>query len=341
MISINGQYFDGRQPIGVPAKLDFATLEATLSTGTESLHYIISSLKVSPRIGSAQRFITFPNGAQLACTDNPFLDTLPQESPSEGPVAWLEKRWGIALACIAVICCTLLAAYFFVLPALAENIAERIPMRTEQTLGREALAWMDKNGWFKPTIIDSAKQKNIMDGFAWLTNDLPFKEYYHLEFRASKMLGPNAIALPGGTIVITDDMVKAAEDDDEVLAVLAHEIGHVELRHTMRSVLQNSLVAAGAAAVTSDAASLSAAVAGLPVLFAQTKYSRNFETAADDFAFKLLKQKGYSPLAFASIMERLSQKHEKETGTGRFAYLSTHPLTAERVQRARDAAAKK
>jgi Zn-dependent protease with chaperone function len=341
MTSIDGQYFDGRQPIGIPAKLDFATLEATLSTEAESLHYIISSLKVSPRIGSAQRFITFPNGAQLACADNPFFDTLPQESPSEGPVAWLERRWGAALACVAVIACTLAIAYFIGLPAAAEKITEHIPMKTEQTLGIEALAWMDKNSWFKPTQIDSAKQKIIKDGFNWMTGDLPFKDYYHLEFRGSKMLGPNAIALPGGTIVITDDMVKAAEDDDEVLAVLAHEIGHVELHHAMRSVLQNSLVAAAAAAVTSDAASLSAAVAGLPALFARTKYSRDFETAADDFAFKLLKQKGYSPLAFASIMERLSQKHEKETGTGRFAYLSTHPLTAERVQRARDAAAKK
>lgn len=340
MISISGQYFDGKQPVSVQAKLDFATLEATLTTENISANYIINNLKVSPRIGSAQRFITFPNGAQLACTDNPHLDTLPQESPSEGPVAWLERRWGIALASIAIICCTLLAAYFFVLPALAENIIERIPMKTEQTLGREALAWMDKNGWFKPTVIESDKQKIIMDGFNWMTGDLPFKEYYHLEFRASKMLGPNAIALPGGIIIITDDMVKAAETTEEVLAVLAHEIGHVELRHALRSVLQNSIVAAAAATATSDAASLSAAVAGLPALLAQTKYSREFETAADDYAFKLLKTKGYSPLSFASIMERLAKKYEKDTGAGAFAYVSTHPVTAERVQRARDAAAK-
>jgi len=151
------------------------------------------------------------------------------------------------------------------------------------------------------------------------------------------MFGPNALALPGGIIVITDDMVKAAEATEEVLAVLAHEIGHVELRHTMRSVLQNSVVAAAAAAVTSDAASLSVAVASLPLLVAQTKYSRKFEAAADEYAFSLLKQKGYSPTAFASLMERLAKKYEKETGP--FAYVSTHPVTAERVQRARNAAA--
>jgi len=86
------------------------------------------------------------------------------------------------------------------------------------------------------------------------------------------------------------------------------------------------------------AASLSVAVASLPTLLAQTKYSRGFEAAADEYAFRLLKQKGYSPAAFASLMERLAKKHEKDTGA--FAYTSTHPVTAERVQHARDAAAK-
>jgi predicted Zn-dependent protease len=102
-------------------------------------------------------------------------------------------------------------------------------------------------------------------------------------------------------------------------------------------VLQNSVVATAAAAVTSDAASLSVAVSGLPALVAQTKYSREFEAAADEYGFRLLKQKGYSPMAFASLMERLAKKEGTETDP--FSYVSTHPVTAERVQRARNAAA--
>jgi predicted Zn-dependent protease len=74
-----------------------------------------------------------------------------------------------------------------------------------------------------------------------------------------------------------------------------------------------------------------------PGILAQTKYTREFETAADDYAFTLHKRKGYSLKAFASIMERLAKGDEKESGP--FAYISTHPLTAERIQRARRAAA--
>jgi Zn-dependent protease with chaperone function len=337
MITIEGHYFDGQKPVGVPARMDLVDQEATLTAGPISERYATFHLKVSPRIGSTDRFIILPSGGQLACADHAFLNSLPQESPSEGPVAWLEERWGVALACVAVIFCTLLAAYFFGLPAAAERIAARIPMSTEQSLGRQALNWLDEKGWFKPTNLDFDTRKTIADDFDGLCNDLPLRDYCHLEFRSGAAFGPNAFALPGGIIVITDDMVKAAETTEEVLTVLAHEVGHVELRHMMRSVLQNSVVAAAAAAVTSDAASLSAVVASLPVLMAQTKYSREFEAAADEYAFRLLKKKGYSPAAFASLMERLAKKDEKEMGI--FAYVSTHPVTAERVRRARNAAA--
>jgi predicted Zn-dependent protease len=336
MTTLEGYYYDGHQPIALSARMEFTGKESVLTSGETSLRFSNDILKVSPRIGKAGRFITLSNGGQFQCTDNAFLDSLPQISLSEGPVAWLEERWGVALAGVAIIACILLAGYFFGLPAAAGRIAARIPIETEQTLGRQAMTWLDERGWFNPTNLDCNTQTSIRDGFDRLRSDLPLKDYYQLQFRASKSFGANAFAFPGGIIVITDDMVKAAETTEEVLAVLAHEIGHVELRHTMRSLLQNSAVAVAAVAVTSDAASLSVAVASLPVLVAKTKYSREFETSADDFGFKLLKQKGYSAAAFASLMERLAKNREQQEGA--FAYVSTHPVTKERVKRALDAA---
>ncbi len=336
MISLEGTYYDGRVPVAVPARMEFTGGSAALIAGQSSLHYAASLLKVSPRIGTADRFIALPDNGQFQCSVHPFLDSLPQASPSEGPVAWLEEKWGIALAGIVITVCLLLAGYFYGLPFAAERIAARIPIETEQALGRHAVVWLDEHKWLKPSELDFQTQRDIRDGFDGLLGGLPLKSYCQMEFRASNILGANAFAFPGGTIIITDDMVKAANSREEVLAVLAHEIGHVELRHTMRSLLQNSAVAVVAAAVTSDAASLSVAVAGLPTLLAQTKYSREFESAADEFAFNLLKQKGYSPLAFASLMERLAIKYETDEKT--FVYVSTHPVTEERMKRARAAA---
>jgi predicted Zn-dependent protease len=68
------------------------------------------------------------------------------------------------------------------------------------------------------------------------------------------------------------------------------------------------------------------------------KYSRTFETEADEYAFKLLRRHGYSPEAFASIIERLG---ENEPGYAGMSYLSSHPLSEKRARRAREAAQQK
>jgi Zn-dependent protease with chaperone function len=337
MTTLEGQYFDGCHPIARQAKMAFTYQDVALTAESIAECFKIDHLKVSPRIGSCNRFVTLPNGGQFGCADNAILDSLPQQSQSEGIVAWLEERWMVALACVVMIYLTLFVGYFFGLPAAAERIALRIPMETERSLGVETLKFLDEQEWLRSTDLEFDIRRKIGEGFDLLCSDLPLKKYYQLEFRAGGVFGPNAFAFPGGIIVITDEMVETAEETEEVLAVLAHEIGHVELRHTMRSVLQNSVIGVLVATVTSDAATLSAAVSGLPILVAPAKYSRDFESAADDYAFRLLKQKGYSPKAFASLMERLADENSHQMEG--FAWVSTHPVTSDRVQRARDSAA--
>lgn len=331
---IQGQYYKGQQPVAIPATLFISGRDSTLTGEGISGNYATAQLSVSPRIGHADRFVSLPDGAQFQCADQSYLDNLPQESRSEGPVAWLEARIGVALTSVALIAGMLLTAYFYGLPALAERLVKRIPVQTEKSLGNEALSWLDRRGWFKPTHIKKDREELIRTDFKNLYTGLPLARYYRLEFRHSDYLGANAIALPGGTIVITDSMVNTALSEDEIMAVLAHEIGHVELRHTMRHIIQDSAVAALAATITGDAASVSTTVSGFPVLLAQAKYSRRFESDADDFAFKLLKEKGIPPAAFADLMERLSKDEKEERAV---AFISTHPVTADRIKRARQA----
>lgn len=335
ILNLQGLYYDGHRPVGLPAILTVFGREATLSGAPSSRTYQSRQLYVSPRVGRADRFIALPDGGQFQCEDGPSLDRLPQESHSEGLVAWLEARAAVAIAAVAVIAAVLLAGYFYGLPVAAKSISARIPIETEIAVGEKALAWMDDNHLFKPTGLTKTAQDRIRDGFDTLRSGLPLEQYYRLEFRDAPAIGPNAFALPGAIIVITDDMVETAESTEEVLAVLAHEIGHVEHRHSMRHLLQDSLVATLITSVTSDAASLNVSVGGLPTLLAQTKYSRQFESEADGFAFKLLKRHNLSPAAFATFMERLAENRGHD---GPFAFLSTHPATAERIEQAQAAA---
>lgn len=333
---LRGYYYDGRQPLRRSATLEFAAGEATLTYAGASLRYRAASLQVSPRVGRADRFIALPDGGQFQCPDGAALDRLPQHSRTEGAVAWLEQRVAVALASVVLIVVLLVAGYQYGLPAAAERLAVRIPLATEQTLGEQALGWLDDSEWFHPSGIDRQTQQRLRSKFEALYAGLPYERHYRLEFREAEFIGANAFAMPGGTVVVTDEMVDLAASDEELLAILAHEIGHVELRHVLRHILQDSAVAVAAATITGDAATLSAAVTGLPAVLAQAEYSRDFEREADDFAFHLLRQRGMSAEAFATVMERIEGDCECEAGV--LDFLSTHPFTAERIERARAAA---
>lgn len=335
MRSFEGYYFDGRVPDNVSAQLVVSGEIATLTASGTSRQFDTGKLRVSPRISASDRFIHTPDGGQFLCADHDFFDRLPQESWSEGIVAWLEQRWWAAAVCTAWVVGMLLVGYFYGLPAAADRVVRYIPVETEQALGDQVTHWLEKEEWVKASRLSQDIRSEITQGFGRLIEDLPRKEDYQLRFYASSILGPNAFALPGGILVVTDDMVNLCASTEEMLAVLAHEIGHVEERHVMKGILQQSAVAVIITAVTSDASTLSAAVAGLPMVLVRMKYSRNFEAAADDFAFELLKQKGFSPAAFAALMERLD---EKQTIPAPMKYLSSHPLSKERAQRARKAA---
>jgi Zn-dependent protease with chaperone function len=162
--------------------------------------------------------------------------------------------------------------------------------------------------------------------------------------RNSRKLGANAMALPDGTIVVTDWMVRLVQTKDNQLdeagkaqlaAVLAHEVGHIQHRHAARSMTGSSLTAALSAALFGD---FSAVAAGVPAVLTQMQYSRRMEMDADNYAVAQLRRQGQSPAAFIQALEALENQDPDEADTPRWlkttmSYMSTHPDTAERIRR--------
>ena len=134
---------------------------------------------------------------------------------------------------------------------------------------------------------------------------------YRLEFRTGGIIGANAFALPGGIMVVTDELVKLAKNDTEIIAVLAHELGHVKRRHAFRQSIQGVLSGLVLAAITGD---VSAVASGLPAALMQMRYSRLHELEADMFALTALQKACLPPRSFADILMRLeTQMHAKRT----------------------------
>lgn len=140
----------------------------------------------------------------------------------------------------------------------------------------------------------------------------------------------NAVSLPGGYVYMFKGLVDKLKTDDELAAVIAHEVGHITARHSMKR-LQASygalLLQLGA--IVSNNADVAHGV-GAAYQTAFLAYSRQDEFQADKLSVKYLKRAGYDPMAIISVLEIL-QEEQRKRAPRRLSYFRTHPYTEERM----------
>jgi Zn-dependent protease with chaperone function len=296
-----------------------------------------------PAVGESTRYLRLPEGARCEISD---LTTFAQLEPSEKTklsridqiVIRLEANERLVAVATLVFVAALVATFYFSLPRLAARIAKAIPMAVEQRISRHALDVLD-NSWFGYSSLSWERQQELLTSFNSLLtatgyNGKPLK----LKFRRMVADGANAFALPDGTLIITDGLVNLAQDDDEIMAVLAHEIGHCENHHAVRMLLQDSAAFVFAVSLLGDTSAVTNIAGTLPLMLTSRKYSRDFETEADLYALRAMQRAEIPIHRFIDIMERMetTQKHGAP-----LRYISTHPPTADRLKIFRDALPKK
>ena len=164
----------------------------------------------------------------------------------------------------------------------------------------------------------------------------------------------NAFATLGGYIGVNAGLILAAQSEDEVASVLAHEIAHVTQAHVLREVEQAQrdripilLAMLGAIAVAQGSGSNSSGDATMAALVSaqglmvqrQIDYTRSKEAEADRVGIRDLARSGYDPAAMAVFFERLqSTVRRTESRESTPDYLQTHPVTTSRISEARDRA---
>lgn len=327
-------YFDGRSARAHPVTLSLRGDVLQVDGGEVSRCEPLSAVRLSEPMGRAARLISFADGAHVEVRDHAALARLLAASGHRDAAAvrWAFD-WRTVLATLAALLVLLWFMWQYGLPGAARAVAPHVPEAAMSMLSEQTLAWLDQSLTTasalplqrQRTLRDALKTSAVVDGQV---------VRHTLLFRAGGRLGANAFALPDGTLVVTDELVALAADDEEVLAVLMHELGHVQQRHGVRLLLQGSAAALFMAWYLGDVSSL---LAGAPAALVQAGYSRDMEREADDFAVAALQARGRSPAMLASMLEKLMAAHgaTADDRTGPMSWLSSHPDTAERLARLR------
>lgn len=351
----SASYYDGRSARRHP--VDVSIGQGMLSISGAGIHRVepLERVHISERLGSAPRLLRLADGAFCEVRDLAALQAeLGESGRRPDLIERLHHSWRTAVIAAAVCVAAAGAAYRWGLPLGAEVLAAHVPPEVSQQLSQSTLNSLDGVLLYSSSL-PQARRQALAEEFAALRAPDDKAATAHIEFRSSPQIGPNAFALPDGRVVLLDQLVSLARNDEEIEGVLAHELGHVHYRHGLRMLLQGSAVALAMTAWFGDFSTLLATV---PTVLLQTRYSRGFETQADDYATRMLLANDIPPSRLADLLERLSREHRDKRGQGSAAqdkgkaadksgkpgaeeeqsdYISSHPATAERLKRLRAA----
>jgi Zn-dependent protease with chaperone function len=327
-------YYDGRISARRAVQVVVDAGRVGLRGEELALDYEASELRYRPRIAGAPINVDLPDGGLLVAPFEDLEKALPV--PHATDLAHrLEAHVLLVLVSIAGLAVAGWLLYRDGIPWLAQKATQRLPAAVEADIARRGLPILDAV-IFHPTRLPDDVRRPIQASFDRLAA-LQGGAGPRLEFRDGGRIGANAIAIPGGVIVVTDQLVQQLEDNDLVAAVLAHELGHLRHRHGTQRILRGSMVGLLSAAILGDVASVGNLAAVIPTALVDSSYSREFEAEADEYAFDLLRRAQLSPALLGDALSTITNEKAKPMRGG---YLLSHPATADRIRAAEQAARK-
>lgn len=227
-----------------------------------------------------------------------------------------KRRLRFVLACLGLLV-AIASALYLAIPGLSRQIARRIPLAKERALGAQLELIVERSTCAQPPAQKPLEQ---------LLSRLGGRQF---QVRIMRDPMPNAFALPGGIILVSDALLADAESPDEVAGVLAHEIEHITQRHVLAGVVRDAILTGLWSLTVGDYAGLLVLDPSTAYRVANLEFSRADEAAADAGALARLRQAHIRQDGLATFFERLGKRYG---GDAPPKWLSTHPSHRERVE---------
>lgn len=216
------------------------------------------------------------------------------------------------------------------LPFCADFAAQQVPVEWEKKLGAEI-----KNQTLASLETDQPKTMLVKQ----LMKHINFADAQENGFGSPEIVVVkkdefNAFALPGGTIVLYTGALEKVPDLPALLALIGHENGHVQGRHSLRTIARSMGLYAVASIFLGDFTGLAAVLVDNASSLQTLSYSRDFEREADEAAFYFLCRNGVPVNGLVRLMETM-ESEQKKSAVSVPGFLSSHPLTEERLATAK------
>jgi predicted Zn-dependent protease len=336
-----GSYLDGRtaarQPVTI--RLMREGLEITTEAGGTRL-WPYRELRQTQGSYAGEE-VRLERGGELPETllipDAAFLQSLHEAAPHVGRRFHDPRRRSARLRWTIVAAGGVLAAtaaiYLWGIPLLAALVTPHVPVAWEETLGRSAIAYLapPERRCGDPALgaaMDAIVARLLAAG--------PPSPYTMRVYVVNRPV-VNALAAPGGHVVIFHGLLERTGTPEELAGVMAHELQHILRRHTTRAVLQDVGTGLLLAALTGDVTGPLAYGLQAARALGELSYSRRAEEEADLEGMKMLLAARVDPAGMIAFFTKI----QKEEGTQPKAltYLSSHPMPAERIARLKSMAA--
>lgn len=335
-MKISGKYYFSNSPKFTEASIELSKSEIKIISLDGKVIFETSKdlVKDNYSILGASSKLNFFNGSSFI--------------PDDSSVRWnwntnssrfaekLSKNFKFIIAIFVVIPLFVWLVTFQAMPRLSHNVAKEISDESKALISENLIGYLIKED-LQESNIDLSEKKSLEKYFYSSLDKLNIsKDKYELLFYKSDTFGANALALPDGKIILTDQLYSRLVDKpDAVLAILLHEVGHVEENHGLRQIIQSLGVGLIFVLITGDVQGLSETLVGSSFILIQQSFSRTMEIEADAFSINSLKTLGISTDEFVTAMEAIiidSNQNDDWEEAIYFKYLSSHPGLEDRIE---------
>ena len=291
----------------------------------------LGQVDFSDRIGSAPRRLLFPDGSVFETDEHEAIAMLEGETRASRLHAWEAFHPRLVVVLLAGVA-GVWALWRYGLDIMVAGAIAVTPAPLFGAMDAGTIQAIDAT-MASPTALPEEERSRIRAIFDDLVATLPADairdgQEYTLDFRSIPSVGPNAFAMPGGSIIMTDAFAEEFPEEDVLAGVLGHEIGHVVDDHGLKQVYRSLGIYVLVALMAGDTGPILEDILLEGNLLLSLSFSREKELEADAYGVELVRDAGYDPQGLAEFFRELIEMVGDDND-----FRATHPSSSDRVER--------